>query len=213
MAPWRLLKSTRLGSVNEQGVFGAIFGILISLGIYFAFVWGYMILISWGLEWVFLTPTILLAIFWVIDFSVVKNTPGEAGHTDFDTADASSGDEGPQLGAVEVFKLMLKNPIIMTIACIEFCSGFLRQAIMQWYRTFAKQTDAVLSLKDDFVYNNGHAVGVAGITGGVIAGIISDRVFNFRRGRLRCCFMGGCSWAAFCWWPPTIPGRSFRGRL
>lgn len=169
--------------VNERGVFGAIFGILISLGIYFAFDWGYMILNSWGLEWVFLTPTILLAIFWVIDFSVVKNTPGEAGHTDFDTADASSGDEGPQLGAVEVFKLMLKNPIIMTIACIEFCSGFLRQAIMQWYRTFAKQTDAVLSLKDDFVYNNwGMLLCVAGITGGVIAGIISDRVFNSRRG-------------------------------
>ena len=169
--------------VNERGVFGAIFGILISLGIYFAFDWGYAILNSWGLEWVFLTPTILLAIFWVIDFMVVKNTPGEAGHADFDTADASSGDEGPQLGAVDVFKLMLKNPVIMTIACIEFCSGFLRQAIMQWYRTFAKQTDTILSLKDDFVYNNwGMLLCVAGITGGVIAGIISDRVFNSRRG-------------------------------
>tara|TARA_B100000683_G_scaffold274031_1_gene321147 strand:- start:682 stop:2166 length:1485 start_codon:yes stop_codon:yes gene_type:complete len=169
--------------VNERGVFGAIFGILISLGIYFAFDWGYAILNSWGLEWVFLTPTILLAIFWVIDFMVVKNTPGEAGHADFDTADASSGDDGPQLGAVDVFKLMLKNPVIMTIACIEFCSGFLRQAIMQWYRTFAKQTDTILSLKDDFVYNNwGMLLCVAGITGGVIAGIISDRVFNSRRG-------------------------------
>ena len=41
-----------------------------------------------------------------------------------------------------VFKMMLTNPIILTIAGIEFCSGFLRQAIMQWYRTFAKQTDA-----------------------------------------------------------------------
>ena len=169
--------------VRERGVFGAIFGILISLGIYFAFDLGFSILNSWGLEWVFLTPAIMLALFWFIDFFVVKNTPGEAGQKDFDTADASSGDEGPQLGAIAVFKLMLKNPIIMTIAGIEFCSGFLRQAIMQWYRTFAKQTDGVLGLKGDFVYDNwGMLLCVAGITGGVIAGIISDRVFNSRRG-------------------------------
>jgi OPA family glycerol-3-phosphate transporter-like MFS transporter len=169
--------------VNERGVFGAIFGILISLGIYFAFDWGFMILNKIGLAWVFLVPAILLAIFWVLDFNIVKNTPGEAGLSDFDTADASSGDDGPQLGAVAVFKIMLKNPVIMTIAGIEFCSGFLRQAIMQWYRTFAKQTDAILGLKDSFVYDNwGLLLCCAGIMGGVFAGVLSDRVFQSRRG-------------------------------
>lgn len=169
--------------VRERGVFGAIFGILISLGIYFAFDLGYMILNKIGLAWVFLIPTILLAVFWLIDVFVVRNTPGEAGLKDFDTADASSGDEGPRLGAVKVFKLMLKNPIIMTIAGVEFCSGFLRQAIMQWYRTFAKQTDAILGLKDSFVYENwGLLLCCAGILGGVVAGVISDHVFGSRRG-------------------------------
>jgi OPA family glycerol-3-phosphate transporter-like MFS transporter len=169
--------------VRERGVFGAIFGILISLGIYFAFDIGYMILKGAGLIWVFFVPAALLAIFWVIDFMLVRDTPGQAGLQDFDTADASSGDDGPQLGAIEVFKLMLKNPVIVTIALIEFCSGFLRQAIMQWYRTFAKQTDSVLGLKSSFVYENwGMLLCIAGITGGVIAGIISDRVFQSRRG-------------------------------
>ncbi|MCO4772740.1 MAG: MFS transporter [Deltaproteobacteria bacterium] len=169
--------------VRERGVFGAIFGILISLGVYFAFDLGYLILNSWGLEWVFLTPAVLLALFWVIDFFVVKNTPGDAGLLDFDTADASSGDDGPRLPAMQVFKMMLTNPIILTIAGIEFCSGFLRQAIMQWYRTFAKQTDIALHLKGDFVYENwGMLLCCAGILGGVTAGIISDRVFQSRRG-------------------------------
>ena len=169
--------------VRERGVFGAIFGILISLGIYFAFDLGYMILNGFGLEWVFLVPAILLTIFWVIDFFIVQNTPGEAGMDDFDTADASSGDDGPRLPAVEVFKMMLRNPVILTIAGIEFCSGFLRQAIMQWYRTYAKQTDSVLGLKGDFVYENwGMLLCCAGIMGGVVAGIISDRVFQSRRG-------------------------------
>ncbi len=169
--------------VRERGVFGAIFGILISLGVYFAFDIGLKILKSWGLVMVFATPTILLAIFWVLDFAIVKNTPGEAGQKDFDTADASSGDDGPRLPAMQVFKKMAKNPVILTIAGIEFCSGFLRQAIMQWYRTFAKQTDGMLGLKDSFVYDNwGMLLCCAGILGGVMAGTISDHVFQSRRG-------------------------------
>lgn len=169
--------------VRERGVFGAIFGILISLGVYFAFDWGAIVLESLGLTWVFFVPAIALGIFWTLDVFFVQNTPGQAGHKDFDTADASSGDEGPRLPAVEVFKLMLSNPIIITIAFIEFCSGFLRQAIMQWFRIFAKQTDSVLGLKSSFVYDNwGLLLCCAGIMGGVVAGIISDHIFQSRRG-------------------------------
>jgi MFS transporter, OPA family, glycerol-3-phosphate transporter len=169
--------------VRERGVFGAIFGILISLGIYFAFDWGYSILNAFGLEWVFFVPAILLALFWILDVFLVRNSPLEAGLDDFDTADASSGDDGPPMGAMNVFKMMLRNPIIMTIAGVEFCSGFLRQAIMQWYRTFAKQTDSVLGFKSDFVYENwGLLLCCAGIMGGVVAGLMSDHIFKSRRG-------------------------------
>ncbi len=169
--------------VRERGVFGAIFGILISLGVYFAFDLGAMILESLGLVWVFFMPAILLGIFWVLDFIIVRNTPDEAGLVNFNTGDASSGDDGPALGAGQVFKMMLSNPIILTIAGVEFCSGFLRQAIMQWFRTFAKQTDVVLGLKSSFVYDNwGLLLCIAGITGGVLAGTISDHLFQSRRG-------------------------------
>ena len=169
--------------VRERGVFGAIFGILISLGIYFAFDLGYMILGGLGLIWVFLVPAILLGIFWAIDLGVVRNTPAEAGLANFNTGDATSGDDSPRLGAVIVFKKMFSNPIIMTIAGVEFCSGFLRQAIMQWYGSFAKQTDAVLGLKSSFVNENwGLLLCIAGITGGVFAGTLSDHLFQSRRG-------------------------------
>jgi len=178
--------------VRERGVFGAIFGILISLGIYFAFDVGYMIIENMSLEKLFFIPTVLLSVFWLIDVFVVKDTPGGAGFDDFDTADASSGDDGPQLGAIDVFKLMLGNPVIITIASIEFCSGFLRQAIMQWFRSYAKQTNDVLGLKASFVYENwGMLLCCAGIVGGVVAGIISDRVFQSRRGPVAGILYGG----------------------
>lgn len=169
--------------VRERGVFGAIFGILISLGVYFAFDWGRLILDNFGVEWVFFVPAGLLVVFWMLDVKYVFNTPGDAGQKDFDTEDASSGDEGPRLPALKVFKMMLSNPIIVTIAAVEFCSGFLRQAIMQWYPTFAKQTNGELGLLKGFVLQNwGLLLCCAGIMGGVTAGIISDRVFQSRRG-------------------------------
>ena len=169
--------------VRERGVIGAVFGILISLGVYFAFDWSKKILQNFPMEWVFFAPACILVVFWIIDFFVVQNTPGLAGHKDLNTGDATSGDDGPPMGAIPVFKMMLKNPIIMTIACIEFCSGFLRQAIMQWYPSFADQTNQSLGLLNGFVNKNwGMMLCAAGILGGVTAGVLSDRVFQSRRG-------------------------------
>ncbi len=169
--------------VRERGVFGAIFGIMISMGIYFAFDWSYYIVGKSGLNmpahWAFIAPAAALGIMFVFDVFVVRNRPSEAGHADINTGDASSGDTGPADGAVAVFKRMFTNPVIMTIACIEFCSGFLRQAIMQQYRFFAKLT----GIADSFVYQNwGLLLCCAGILGGVFAGTISDHMFNSRRG-------------------------------
>ena len=169
--------------VRERGVFGAIFGILISLGIYFAYDWGALILKNFGLIWVFFVPAAVLLVFWLIDFVRVKDRPSDAGYPDILLGDASEGDTGPRIGPVAVFAMMLRNPVIMTIAGIEFCSGFLRQAIMQWFRTFAKQTDGTLGLKSSLVYDHwGLLLCIAGITGGVLAGVISDHLFQSRRG-------------------------------
>lgn len=177
--------------VRERGVFGAIFGILISLGVYFAFDWSAIVLKFFGLEWVFLIPAGILTVFWLLDLLFVRDSPGRAGLTDFNTGDATSGDEGPPMPVRDVFLLMLRNPIVMTIACVEFCSGFLRQSIMQWYGTFARQTDQVLGLVDSFVNNNwGLLLCCAGVLGGVIAGVISDHIFQSRRGPVACLLYG-----------------------
>ncbi len=165
--------------VRERGVFGAIFGILISLGIYFAFDWNGKIVGHFPIQWIFFVPAVLLAVFFLACLVQVKNTPGEAGFEDFDTADASSGDEGPRKSALQVFRMMLSNKVIMTIALIEFCSGFLRQGFMHWGNIYAAQT----GIADTFVPENwGLLLACAGILGGVFAGTISDHVFHSRRG-------------------------------
>lgn len=181
--------------VRERGVFGGIFGILISLGIYFAFDWGKLIVDHAPVWWVFFVPAIVLSAFFVADLFLVQDRPGKAGLEDFDTADASSGDHGPQLGVLEVAKLMLGNRVILIIAAVEFCSGFLRNAVMQWYIIFAHQT----GMADDFVPRNwGLLLCLAGILGGVIAGIISDRVFDSRRAPMVTVLYAGALLASIC---------------
>ena len=116
--------------------------------------------------------------FWVMSFVLVRDTPGQAGMRDFDVADASSGDTGPAPSPIAIIRRMVTNRVILTIALISFCSGFLRQAILKWYKTFA----GGVGIKDTYVYAHwGMVACIAGITGGMFAGIISDHVFNSRR--------------------------------
>lgn len=186
--------------IRERGTFGGIFGILISLGLYFAFDWCKLIVEATSAPWAFFIPAGILAVFAVLDLTLVRDTPGEAGHEDFDLGDASSGDGGVKLPLLAVVKKMLSQPAILIIAAIEFCSGFLRNAILQYYKTFAEETgraaspvmkkaavalgpEAVKNLPTEIVHDHwGMLNCMAGITGAVIAGLISDRVFGSRRG-------------------------------
>jgi len=175
--------------LRERGTFGGIFGILISLGVYFAYDWSPRIAKLFPHPaYVFVVPPIVLAIALIADVFLVKDTPGEAGFDDFDTADASSGDTGERLGLLEIAKKLLSNRVILTIAAVEFCSGFLRNAIMKWYQPYAKG----IGISATIVPSNwGMLLCCAGILGGVFAGTLSDQFFGSRRGPVSTILYGG----------------------
>jgi MFS transporter, OPA family, glycerol-3-phosphate transporter len=171
---------------RERGTFGGIFGILISLGLYFAYDIGKRITQVFEIQWLFLIPAMILFLFFVLSWMFVRNNPSDTGHPDFDLGDASSLDDRPRavtLGAWlrdigQVLKKLLSHPVILTIAIIELCSGFLRQAILQWGTDFGRG----IGIGNTFVFENWGMVScVAGITGGMFAGAISDHVFQSRR--------------------------------
>jgi OPA family glycerol-3-phosphate transporter-like MFS transporter len=141
-------------------------------------------------QWVFFVPPIILGALALADFVLVKDTPGEAGHRDFDTADASSHDAAAAkpAGVFDVARMMLTNRVILVIAAIEFCSGFLRNALMKWFQRYAD----FVGLKGTFVPANwGMLLCCAGILGGMFAGAISDHVFGSRRGPVATILYGG----------------------
>lgn len=180
--------------VRERGMLGGVFGILISLGLYFAYDGSRAIADKLGVTNAFVVPAALLLGFAALDSFVIRDLPSQAGHKDFDTGDASSGDSGPTLGIVAIAKRLLSQPVIVIIVAIEFCSGFLRNAVMQWYLPYAAKT----GFKEGFVSANwGMLLCVAGILGGVFAGFISDHVFGARRGPVASVLYAGLTIGAF----------------
>jgi OPA family glycerol-3-phosphate transporter-like MFS transporter len=179
--------------VRERGMFGGIFGILISAGIFLAFQVGQLIVDAFHTAvgpdggrvtshpyWVFLIPAIALVVFLVIDIFVVRDHPRETGHRDFDTGDASSGEGDHPDPLLTILKKVVTNPIVLTIAAIEFCTGVLRQGIMHWYIIYGKEMGYLHSFW--ITKNWGLVLFIAGATGGMTAGWISDKVFGSRRG-------------------------------
>lgn len=201
--------------VRERGVFGAIFGTLISFGVYFAFDWGQAIVEASKLHiegektafqkfiqhifaidtgttdatWlVFTIPAFILIVWALIDMVLLKDSPKEANFDDFDTADASStdDDENVKMTMTLILKKVFSNPVMITIAMVDFTSGVLRNGIMQWYLIFANETKdtnpAFYSGSEFFIKNWGLLLCLTGVLGGFIAGLVSDRVFQSRRG-------------------------------
>jgi OPA family glycerol-3-phosphate transporter-like MFS transporter len=192
--------------VRERGIFGAIFGTLISVGVYFAFDWNSVIADAAsvhpvhpgflssvfqaafntgadgvdGVWMVFYVPAAILVLWAVMDAILVKDMPSHAGYEDFDTHDASSGQMHIEIGKMEMLRRVFTNPVIMMVAAVEFTTGVIRNGVMQWYFKFGK---VVPQVGAEFFHENwGLLLCLTGIAAGFIAGHVSDRFFQSRRG-------------------------------
>ena len=154
--------------VRERGMFGAIFGALISIGIYFAFDWGQAIInmtkagstggafhdllqkifasdVTVGgklvdATWaVFFIPATIMLVWAAIDLWLIKNTPEDAKFPYFDTADASSGHMNVELSTLDLLKKVFASKLMLLIALIGLTSGVFRNGIQNWYFIFADQ--------------------------------------------------------------------------
>ncbi len=193
--------------VRERGVFGAIFGTLISFGVYFAFDWGQAIIdmikvnstgdktwLSSVLKsifalktnsadavWaVFFVPAAIM-IFWaLVDWLLIKDTPEEAKFPPFDPYDASSDEMDKKFTAVDLLKKVFTSPLMLMFGFIELTSGVIRNGVMQWYLIFAHEMKQPGS--EFFIEHWGLLLCIFGIIGGFMGGLISDNFFQSRRG-------------------------------
>lgn len=169
--------------VKERGVFGGIFGIMISSGYFLATTIGAWLLASsrsWTVIW--FVPAAAMATMFAVDWFLVRNRPSHAGHPDFDTGDgsnAASADETP-LPLGELMRKVFHNPVIVSLIFAEFCTGFVRQGVMLYFTEYLQEVYH-LGKKDHLFWWTGIAFMFGGIFGGLLCGWMSDKLFQSRR--------------------------------
>ncbi len=168
--------------VKERGVFGGIFGIMISGGYFLAMTVGGWILSSMAWYMVFLIPSAAIFAMYLVDLFLVKDTPKEAGFENFNTGDASSHekDNAVPLKFGELMTRVFTNRVIVTLAVSEFCTGFVRQGLLLWFVPFLSEVHKIEHGGTLFtIATSGITVG--GIVGGILCGYMSDKLFQSRR--------------------------------
>ncbi len=194
--------------VRERGVFGAIFGALISIGVYFAFDWGQRIVDltkanstggwfhdllqkifatnvlvngkSVDATWaVFFIPAVVILFWMLLDWWLIKDTPEEADFPPFDTADASSGQMHVELSTLDLLKKVFASKLMLLIALVGLTSGVFRNGVTQWYFVFAAEVKQPGA--EFFEAHWGFLLCVFGIVGGFFGGWVSDHLYQSRR--------------------------------
>jgi OPA family glycerol-3-phosphate transporter-like MFS transporter len=168
--------------VRERGIFGGIFGIMISSGYFLALTVGGWILAALSWYWVFIIPAAAIALMGAVDLFLVKDSPAKAGFADFDTEDATAhdADRDQPIDWHHLVTRVFTNPVIVTLAAAEFCTGFVRQGLMLWFVPFLKEVHGVSA--GSFLFSVATiGVTVGGIVGGLLCGYLSDRWFQSRR--------------------------------
>jgi MFS transporter, OPA family, glycerol-3-phosphate transporter len=165
--------------IRERGVFSAIFGTVIQMGRLLVFTVGPLLVTILPWQWMFFVPSAVIAVMALLTYRNVQDSPEHAGLKPYDVADASSGDT-EAVSVKYVLKKVLTNPVMLTIALAEFCTGFVRHGFEQWFPRYMQEAQH-LPLDSGVFQKGAIGVVVAGLCGGFIAGTMSDWVFKGRR--------------------------------
>ena len=190
--------------VTERGRFSAIFGSMIQSGraaVYALMTSALVVGLDW--QWKFFLPAIVVTLFTGLTFLYVQDSPKDAGLNDFDPQDATSGDT-ETVNLAYVAKKVFTNPVAITIAVAEFCTGLVRKGFEEWFPRYMQEVHH-LELDSPIFKKNALAIVGAGIAGAFTAGYASDVLFNHRRPPVA--FIGYvmqvCALAVVSWAPST----------
>lgn len=165
--------------ISERGVFSAIFGSMIQMGRFFIFAIGPMLVTFLPWQWVFFVPSMMVAVMAYMTYRNVQNGPEDCGFPTLDVQDASSGDT-EAVSVKYVVRKIFTNPVTLTIALAEFCTGLVRHGFEQWFPRYMQEAQH-LPLNSPLFQKGAFGVVLAGVAGAFAAGTVSDFVFKGRR--------------------------------
>ncbi len=171
--------------VLERGTFSGIFGVLIRLGLLLAFQGVPLILLAFPWQYAFWIPASFVLVLFVINFFFMHDTPKDAGLGEFETGDSADDNDSKPPSLMFVVRKVFASKTMWMIALGSMMIGFVRRSVVDaWWpkyfvdfygassSTFATYTPYILAT---------WGIALAGIAGGFVFGIASDRNFGGRR--------------------------------
>jgi len=170
--------------IRERGSFAGIFGAMIQAGRMLAFT--LLPLSLRYLEWqhAFFIPALALVVMWLICLRGIENSPSSAGFEDLDTGDETPEEAQAQPTLGFVLRKVFARPEPWIIAFSSMCIGMVRHSIDHWYTPYFVRVFHIAnkSLTAFAPYHFASLViPLAAISGGLLAGNASDRLFHARR--------------------------------
>jgi len=188
--------------LNERGYFSGVFGVIISLGFFFAYQINGVVYDNMNWSWVYFIPCIQLSAFGILNWIFAVDTPADAGFTYdplslTDTAEQPSETsslvgstpseepkakpkkkKGPSIKTL--FMTVFGNPIFIVLCLIDICLGWNRDGVLGWFPEVLNARFNCSSSSNQFALASGGTT-IAGMFGSLGAGMLSDSLFHSRR--------------------------------
>ncbi|HEY3382480.1 MAG TPA: MFS transporter [Vicinamibacterales bacterium] len=170
--------------VRERGTFAGVFGVLIRFGLLLAFQGVPLIFLFFPWQYAFWIPGAFVVLFLLINLRWMENSPKDAGLGEFDTGDdLDVTDAAPSIR--EIVRRVFASPAMWTIAAGSMMIGFVRRSVVDawWPKYFVDYYGADKALFATYApyIIATWGIALAGIAGGFVFGIASDRTFGGRR--------------------------------
>jgi MFS transporter, OPA family, glycerol-3-phosphate transporter len=170
--------------VRERGTFAGVFGVLIRMGLLLAFQGVPLILLFLPWQYAFWIPGCFVAVLFGINYIFMENSPEDAGLGEFDTGDEERGDDRPSSLKL-VFARVFASRVTWMIALGSMMIGFVRRSVVDawWPKYFVDvhgADKAAFATYGPYIIAT-WGIALAGIAGGFVFGIASDRTFGGRR--------------------------------
>jgi len=174
---------------------------------------GPFILLYFAWRGVFIIPAVICVILAGFVFWWLRDSPKSIGLPSIEekeglVREGETVDEDKRSYREVFVENILTNKMLWIICMANFFVYIIRMGFFNWAPTFLQETKGVsLQLAGAQVT----AFEVAGLIGGLLAGVLSDKIFRGRRGRTSFYFMVILTIAllAFCYAPAYVPGLDF----
>ncbi len=176
---------------RERGRFSGIFGFMINLGRFGLFTFGPALLVGFSFlglvaipplhwRWLFWMPSIICALVAVVMAFTVKETPEEVAFVGVIADETDASQQGVRGEVGQVFRAIVRNPVVWVTACAYACTGVVRQSVDQWFPRYMQDSYSVRLDSAQFKYL-AFLIPFVSSAGSLFSGYVSDLFFRGRR--------------------------------